>query len=852
MRAIHSVRHRLRLVLVLAVLVVAASPPPVPAAAVGPAPAPGANTSGDLAPPGPGVAPIAKVPKGQSACPDSAGKHSAAGAACSDSAAPADSSPGKSSLPKGGIQCASVNGKQSDAGAACSNQPAASGSAAAPDIVSLPAGTSRCPSFNGKHSGANAACTGDLAGARSNSSLTVLPELVAGWSVSISDSNAYLGIGKTVTLTATSNQDVGPTVYYIEIYNQTSGALLNACGTGTSCTATFANNSANQQGFVAYVAGYSVKTPPPTVAAVSGTAYTTWVAVTGMSASPQYLAPTGKSTITVSANVNVGPTPWYLELFDATTGAFLAYCGTGSSCSATVQQNTATIHKFVGYISNYGNTNPPTGVQSSGSVYAYWMSLSISASSYGVAPGGTTTLTASTNTDVGPSPYWLSIFDGTTGTKVTSCASGSSCSGNYTVAGSAVRDFWAYIGGSGTTAPPAPLLESSANYAEVVWISVSLVANPTMLSPNGATQLTASASMSVYNTAYYIAIFDTSVPSFVTQCGNGSSCATSVTESNVTSHNFIAYVDEGSTSYVPANIRAQTPLANVSWITVSLRACNYAVASCPANSWTNGTVVNAPLTLTASTQYKVDGTGYSIQIQDPTGAIIGSCSTGTSCSAHASEASPNSYVFGAQVSLPNTYPMPLAAYATGPTLKWVTAHKPWAADGSASGFGKSSQWDYSDDPSGSAAEYGIDEGLPTLAYGSKVYAPESGNISYQPSTSWWEPGRVVLLLDSGGFVGIGHVVMTAPAGHVNAGAEIAYVACNDDPNPALPQPNCSNSHVEFMYSPTVPSNDRDITSFRPPSPTAQTNGCPRHPYSGINGTSVDPCAWLSAYLIYGS
>ena len=183
-------------------------------------------------------------------------------------------------------------------------------------------------------------------------------------------------------------------------------------------------------------------------------------------------------------------------------------------------------------------------------------------------------------------------------------------------------------------------------------------------------------------------------------------------------------------------------------------------------------------------------------------------------------------------------------------LKWVAARKPWAADGSASGFGNSSQWDYSDDPSGGAGEYGIDEGLPTLASGSAVYAPEPGNVSYQPSTVWWEPGRVVLLLDTGGMVGFGHVNMTVSPGHVTAGQQIAVVACNPGGG------DCSNSHVEFMYDPTVPSDDRYIWSFRPPAsssvPVSPINGCPRHTYTTSGGTSVDPCAWLSAYLLYGS
>jgi hypothetical protein len=49
---------------------------------------------------------------------------------------------------------------------------------------------------------------------------------------------------------------------------------------------------------------------------------------------------------------------------------------------------------------------------------------------------------------------------------------------------------------------------------------------------------------------------------------------------------------------------------------------------------------------------------------------------------------------------------------------------------------------------------------------------------------------------------------------------------------------------------------RAIANFRPPTsasnPLYATNGCPRNTYTGLSGNTVDPCAWLSAYLLYGS
>ena len=856
-----SIRRRFRYLFLLLLLVLATSPPPAPVAAVAAQPSTSSAstpTAGpDVAPLGPGIASIASLPKGKTACPSASGKHSGPGAACSDIGAAADSSPGKVSLPSGKSQCQSVNGKDSSPDAACWTDASASQSPAAGGRVSLPAGSSRCPSYGAKQSSAYAACDapsstsqpGPLSGMRGGA---ILRSLDPNWSLTLYTSQTYIGVNHSITLSAYTNNDLGPSPYWLSIYNAYSGALLNYCGSGTSCSATYTASSITTQAFRAYVANYPSTFPPSGVAAMSGFVYTTWVSITGLTASPQYLAPNQATTVKVSASVDVGPTPYWLEIFDGSTGRNIAICATGSTCSASVTMNSATVHYFTGYISGYGTTNPPPGVQSSTNVYAFWMSVTVSASAVALAPGGTTNLVATSNADVGPSPYYLSIFDTTTNTRVISCASGSRCAANYTVSGSSIRDFFAYIGSNGTSAPPSPVLVSSNNYVEATWLTVGLTVSPPLVSPTAPVTLNAFASLSVGGSNYYIALFDQTAQAYITECGGGSTCTTTVTQPSLTTHTFIAYVDTGQTNYPPPNIRAQSSPGTASWVSVALRACNYSrPAGCPSGPSTNGTVTGGPITFTASTQVSVQGTGYAIQILDPVGNIGASCTSGSTCTfAGATQATPGNYTYGVQIAVPNSYPATLAAYATAPVLKWVAARKPWAADGSASGFGNSSQWDYSDDPSGGAGEYGIDEGLPTLASGSAVYAPEPGNVSYQPSTVWWEPGRVVLLLDTGGMVGFGHVNMTVSPGHVTAGQQIAVVACNPGGG------DCSNSHVEFMYDPTVPSDDRYIWSFRPPAsssvPVSPINGCPRHTYTTSGGTSVDPCAWLSAYLLYGS
>ena len=74
-----------------------------------------------------------------------------------------------------------------------------------------------------------------------------------GFAISLAASSPYEPVGHSVTLTATTNADVGPTPYYITIYSETTGAELAVCGAGTTCSATVAQSRVGTQGFEAFV-----------------------------------------------------------------------------------------------------------------------------------------------------------------------------------------------------------------------------------------------------------------------------------------------------------------------------------------------------------------------------------------------------------------------------------------------------------------------------------------------------------------------------------------------------------------------------------------------------------------------
>ena len=80
-----------------------------------------------------------------------------------------------------------------------------------------------------------------------------LPAAGGGFSISLAASSSSPLAGGSVTITATTNADVGPTPYYITIYSETTGAELAICGSGTTCSATVSQSSPGTQDFEAFV-----------------------------------------------------------------------------------------------------------------------------------------------------------------------------------------------------------------------------------------------------------------------------------------------------------------------------------------------------------------------------------------------------------------------------------------------------------------------------------------------------------------------------------------------------------------------------------------------------------------------
>ncbi len=116
---------------------------------------------------------------------------------------------------------------------------------------------------------------------------------------------------------------------------------------------------------------------------------------------------------------------------------------------------------IAGTMSAFAAAAPASAVPADGSYHPQCYQVGICLA---LAPGPAYHFTASTLTyDVGPTPYYISIFDATTGTRLAVCGRGTECTTDqYNWPIPTCHDFVAYVGGLGTSMPPEPVQRTSA------------------------------------------------------------------------------------------------------------------------------------------------------------------------------------------------------------------------------------------------------------------------------------------------------------------------------------------------------------------------------------------------------
>jgi hypothetical protein len=283
------------------------------------------------------------------------------------------------------------------------------------------------------------------------------------WTVSISASVTSLWPTQYTTVTAKANHTVSGTIYYIDIYNDNTDQVVAACGSGTSCSVALTSPTPAYVHYDAVIS--SSPTDPNDYIAYDDNQGidVEWLTMGLSFTGTKYTVPVGNTiTLTEKSGSDVGPTPFYVELWDTTTGTLLNECGSGTTCTASVSQSTATTHAYVATFSSLSATYPPTGLQSSSLVnYLTWTSsgIQVSLSAPAVTVNTPETVTATSTVNVGSTPYWIQIFD-EKGTRLASCGTGTSCSVSYTPSGSG-SNLIAFVSDYDSTLPPADIQASS-------------------------------------------------------------------------------------------------------------------------------------------------------------------------------------------------------------------------------------------------------------------------------------------------------------------------------------------------------------------------------------------------------
>jgi hypothetical protein len=282
------------------------------------------------------------------------------------------------------------------------------------------------------------------------------------WSMSLTASDYDPWPTRYTTLTATASADVGPTIYYIHIYNG-SGALIGTCGSGTTCSVAVTSSTPGYQYFYANISDGA----GGNVVAYTQTIDIDWYTAQLTLAAASHTVPVGgTTTLTETSNTDVGPSPFWVQIWDTTTGTELTQCGSGTTCSVTVSQSAATTHTYVATLAANtpsSGTYPPLLLQATSPAnYVTWSGSGMQVKLVGSTPGYNqlTTVTASASIDVTLTPYWIEIFN-TDGTELATCASGSTCTLTYDPRQHTHNDLVAFISSYSATLPPSGLQASS-------------------------------------------------------------------------------------------------------------------------------------------------------------------------------------------------------------------------------------------------------------------------------------------------------------------------------------------------------------------------------------------------------
>ena len=208
---------------------------------------------------------------------------------------------------------------------------------------------------------------------------TVSP--LVSWSVTLTANPEGLWPTQYTTMTAKANHTVSGTVYYIDIMNNETNEIYAACGAGTTCTVAITSQTPGLADYSAYISDSPTDVIGSHYVTYSGGEDVDWYGVDVALTASKTTVPMGNTvTLTEKSSADIGPTPFYIQLWDTTAGTLLTQCASGTTCSASVSQSAATVHTYVAtfsytpssrgsnliaFVASYDSALPPVNIQAS-------------------------------------------------------------------------------------------------------------------------------------------------------------------------------------------------------------------------------------------------------------------------------------------------------------------------------------------------------------------------------------------------------------------------------------------------------------------------------------------------------
>jgi len=329
------------------------------------------------------------------------------------------------------------------------------------------------------------------------------------------------------------------------------------------------------------VLGQNVTRPaqPSGAASPSGPSPTPTSAPTVSRVDPIAGSVSGGDVVTISGT---GFTPKSVVRFGTTPAAGVTV-NSSTSITAVVPQGAGTTDITV-------STNLGTSPVSAQAEYTYTFSNSgfavgLYATSLTPAVNGSVTLVASTNRDVGPTAYGISIEDVTLGDEVAHAGSGASLSvavsqklagthryvamvsnpagANQQAVSGPVVVTWGGTAGStlGFTVAPSPSTPPGVAPLTSNGFAITLSTTAAAAGIGSSVVLTATANQDVGPTAYGMSIFDATTGQELAHAATGSVVTVSLSQASVATHSFVAMV----CSVGGANSQASSNPVGVTW-----------------------------------------------------------------------------------------------------------------------------------------------------------------------------------------------------------------------------------------------------------------------------------------------